>query len=123
MFEDKPNSIAAAAASGFRKVPEVTEPVKSTTEQSASQTGAAGMSIADAAKSGFLKVPTVGETKGRMPLVMHSSKCKVLCIMMRHLVCKLQCSVCLLLVFITLNTEYKNTKAKQKLMLKDKSLR
>lgn len=58
---DKPNSIAAAAATGF-KVPEVMEPVKSTTEQSAFQTGA-GMSIADAAKSGFLKVPTVGETK------------------------------------------------------------
>lgn len=98
LFEDKPNSIAAAAATGFLKVPEVTEPVKSTTEQSAFQTGA-GMSIADAAKSGFLKVPTVGETKGRMPWVMHSSTCKVVCITMHHLVCKLKCSVCLLRVF------------------------
>ena len=64
-FQDKPNSIAAAAASGFLKVPEMKEPAKTTGDQSSLQTGS-GMSIADAAKSGFLKVPTPGEKKGQM---------------------------------------------------------
>ncbi|KAL9981298.1 hypothetical protein ACROYT_G009985 [Oculina patagonica] len=56
----KPNSIAAAAASGFLKVPEMNEP--GTSEQTSKQTGP-GMNIADAAKSGLLKVPTAGEKK------------------------------------------------------------
>lgn len=60
---DKPNSIAAAAAIGFLKVPEIKEPMKSTADQTTVQKGT-GMSIAEAAKAGFLAVPTGGEKKG-----------------------------------------------------------
>ena len=64
-FTDKPNSIAAAAASGFLKVPGMNEPAKTAAEQTSSSQSGVGLNIADAAKSGFLRVPTVGEKKGQ----------------------------------------------------------
>ena len=64
-FTDKPNSIAAAAASGFLKVPGMNEPAKTAAEQTSNNQSGVGSSIADAAKSGFLRVPAVGEKKGQ----------------------------------------------------------
>ena len=64
-FTDKPTSIAAAAASGFLKVPGMKKQKKTAAEQTSSSQSGVGFSIADAAKSGFLRVPAVGEKKGQ----------------------------------------------------------